>query len=537
MKKSTISCLIFVFGLLFLKSVEIQAQKGTSIQILNSEELESGVVNGKPVRILRKNVQLQHDNVLMFCDSAFLNQTDNSLNAYSNVHIKQGDSLDLYSNNLEYDGNTKKGNMTGNVKLDNRQATLTTSKLYFDRVLNTSYYLDKGIMISEDNKLTSQKGYYYPNTKEVFFRGDVRLVSPNNVMTTDTLRYNTSTKVSYFLGPTFIISKTDSIYCESGYYQTKSGLAQFTKKAYMISGVQKLSADTIDYDKKLQKGIGKRNVRIRDKKEKTTLIGDYGIYYTQKKTSSISGNVLVSKELDNDTMNVAGDTLSSEYDSITNIRILKSYKNVRIYSRQFQGSCDTLIYSTKDSIIRMLQHPIFWFDAYQGTADTILIHTKNNKISFSEQIIKSFLLSPEDSLNYNQIKGKTMIGKFMEGKLETLDVSGNAESVYFIKDDAKKYMGANKIASGKIRISMKEGKLYKINFGNEPVGQMKSLDKTSPKELKLEGFNPMFTKRPKSVDDLRKVNKVINSESKPFKKNNTKLKKNESKNKIIKKRG
>jgi len=185
----------------------------------------------------------------------------------------------------------------------------------------------------------------------------------------------------------------------------------------------------------------------------------------------------------------------------------------------------------------MLQHPIFWFDAYQGTADTILIHTKNNKISFSEQIIKSFLLSPEDSLNYNQIKGKTMIGKFMEGKLETLDVSGNAESVYFIKDDAKKYMGANKIASGKIRISMKEGKLYKINFGNEPVGQMKSLDKTSPKELKLEGFNPMFTKRPKSVDDLRKVNKVINSESKPFKKNNTKLKKNESKNKIIKKRG
>src|SRR5665647_2320625 len=75
------------------------------------------------------NVLLSHGNVRMYCDSAyFYKDSSNVADAYSHVHIIQGDTLNLYGDRIKYDGNSKIAIVTGNVKLVNKSITLTTNE-------------------------------------------------------------------------------------------------------------------------------------------------------------------------------------------------------------------------------------------------------------------------------------------------------------------------------------------------------------------------------------------------------------------------
>jgi len=50
----------------------------------------------------------------------------------------------------------------------------------------------------------------------------------------------------------------------------------------------------------------------------------------------------------------------------------------------------------------------------------------------------SFIVNTEDadSTNFNQIKGKVITGYFKDNKLNSMFVDGNAESVYYVKEDS-----------------------------------------------------------------------------------------------------
>jgi len=55
------------------------------------------------------------------------------LKAIGNVRMQQGDSVEMNSGKLDYDGNTKLARAWEQVDLTDGQMTLTTDTLYFDR--------------------------------------------------------------------------------------------------------------------------------------------------------------------------------------------------------------------------------------------------------------------------------------------------------------------------------------------------------------------------------------------------------------------
>ena len=129
--------------LLFLSGVPALclAQKPAQIEILNANSLEYDESTGKKAKKLIGDVQLKHDDALMFCDSAYVFSESNSMHAYSRVKIIQGDSLQLTGDSLIYYGNTKKAILRGNIQLVNKDVTLTTKFLDYDRTSNIAYYL------------------------------------------------------------------------------------------------------------------------------------------------------------------------------------------------------------------------------------------------------------------------------------------------------------------------------------------------------------------------------------------------------------
>ena len=175
------------------------SQEATRIELLSANTLEDGGALGKNVRRLIGNVAFKHDNAYMYCDSAHLFADQNNLDAFGSIHIRQGDTLNLYGDMLKYDGNAKLAQLFNNVKLTDRTMLLTTTRMNYDMNTGVSSYTTGGKIVDKDNVLTSQAGYYYSRKKDFFYKKNVVLTNPKYVMKCDTLKYNTSSKISYFL--------------------------------------------------------------------------------------------------------------------------------------------------------------------------------------------------------------------------------------------------------------------------------------------------------------------------------------------------
>ena len=108
----------------------------------------------------------------------------------------------------------------------NRNTTLLTDSLNYDRIYDLGYYFEGGTLMDEENVLTSDWGEYSPSTKQSVFNHDVKLVNPKFILTSDTLKYNTVSKIATILGPSEIVSDQNHIFSERGVYNTLTGQAE-----------------------------------------------------------------------------------------------------------------------------------------------------------------------------------------------------------------------------------------------------------------------------------------------------------------------
>jgi hypothetical protein len=113
----------------------------------------------------------------------------------------------------------------------------------------------------------------------------------------------------------------------------------------------------------------------------------------------------------------------------------------------------------------------------------------------------AFLITREDSLYYNQIKGKKIIGYFSDGKLSHVDVTGNGESLFYPKD-GEEIIGLYKAVSSSIAIRLLDGKINKISFLVDPDSKLLPIKGLTQNERFLEGFLWLGNKRPVDRQDV-----------------------------------
>ncbi len=444
------------------------------------------------------------------------------MDAFSKVHIRQGDTLNMYGDVLKYNGDTKKADLSGNVKLVDKDMTLTTQHMTYDMKANIGSYDTPGKIVNKDNVLTSKRGYYYEKRRELFFKDDVKLVNPEYTMTSDTLRYNTVSRVSYFLGPTKIVSKENTITCRSGWYDTEKDISQFSKKAVIDTKDQVIKGDSIFYDR--HKGFGKAigNIEMLDSAENISIYGNYAEHYEGSGKAFVTGRARLAQVSEGDTLHMHGDTLRAAYtnDSLRIVseteikankdtvnkfngfhRIVFAYRHVAFYKKDMQGRCDSLAYSMKDSVMKLFYSPVLWSDKNQLTGDTIFITTGNGSVRDMRISGAAFISTQEDTIRFNQIKGKKMKGYFKDNKLSRIFVESNGETVYYAKDK-EKYIGINKAVSEDLWIYMTDNEIRQISFIKMPVGTLFPVNEIKPEELKLDGFNWRINQRPLTAEDI-----------------------------------
>jgi len=298
--------LIFLFIALFLVC-HASAQKRSQVQLTSSTEIK-GVEKGGIQYFRVINPVFVQDGSTLRADSSDYNQAGNAFDAFGHVVITQPDGTVIYSDLLNYDGNTKTAILTNNVRMVDKTSTLTTNYLTYKMATKIGTYIGGGKIENGRDVLTSKNGYYFARTNDAYFRFDVVVNTPDALITTDTLKYNTASKIAYFYGPTTIngknANKASRLYTENGRYNTVTDQAWFGKKNLYTEGSKSLRGDSLFYDGKGGMGKAINNITFLDTVQKVILKGNQGIYRRADESALVTRNAYVVMEVEKDSASV-----------------------------------------------------------------------------------------------------------------------------------------------------------------------------------------------------------------------------------------
>jgi hypothetical protein len=331
------------------------AQKKSIVFLIKSESSTGIKVNGKDVIKVYQGT-FKHDYSTLTSDSAYFYPGKNALDAFGHVVINQGDTVHIYSDLLNYDGNTKIAILTYNVKMVDKDATLTTNHFTYNTATRIGVYTEGGKLVNKDNTLLSKNGYYFAFTRDSYFRYNVSLTSPDALVLTDTMRYNTGTRISYFYGPTNIYGTKgkkdqDTLYTENGQYNTKIETGAFGKNNLYHSGSRSLKGDSLFYDKLKGYGRAVMHVTFEDKEQKTTIKGNLGTYFKDGEHTIVTEDPYVMMVTEKD---------STQHDSTAKAdsagKVRKTEKAVmnmgQLIKKTIPGKTDAVTTAQKNSIIQ-----------------------------------------------------------------------------------------------------------------------------------------------------------------------------------------
>ncbi|MCF0254885.1 MAG: hypothetical protein HUK10_01170 [Bacteroides heparinolyticus] len=478
----------------------------TRVDLLYADEAQADKLSRPDVQILVGSVRLKHDSMYMFCDSALIFEKINSVEAFGNVRMEQGDTLFIYGDYLYYDGMSQLAILRENVRMINRKTELTTDSLNYDRLYNLGYYFEGGTLTDEENVLTSEWGEYSPTTKLAVFNHDVKLVNPKFVLTSDTLKYSTETKVATILGPSDIVSEQNHIYSERGVYNTITEQAELLDRSILTNEGKKLTGDSLFYDRKLGYGEAFDNVQMNDTVNRNMLTGDYCFY------NELTGNAVATQRAvavdysQGDSLFMHADTLrliTYHLNTDSMYREMRAYHKVRAYRTDVQAVCDSLVYNSKDSCMTMYTDPILWHGKQQLLGEEIKVYMNDSTIDWAHIIRQALTVEKMDSIHYNQVSGKEMKAFFIDGDMRRVEVNGNVLVVYYpVEEKDSSLIMMNYSEGGLLKMYLKDRKMERGVFVGKTTGTAYPLDQIPAEKSKLPSFVWFDYIRPKNKEDI-----------------------------------
>jgi len=433
-------------------------QSQTQIEIINADEISFNKKISEDRQVLVGNVKTKHNNRFLTCDSAYYYAKDNKIEAFSNIHIWQGDTLSLKGDYLIYHGDHQLAEIQKNVRFKHNEMSLVSEQLKYNFEHEKGFFDEKALITENQKSLSSNKGIYYAGAEKFDFYTNVIVESTEEILRADTLQYWLNSEYAEFKSNGTLENSDIHVKANKGWVNQKDGKAFLSEK-----------------------------IQITDLENDYVLHAD-SCYLFNEMTHSISyGNTLLTLPLNEDTLYLTADTLIHQQKPESNL--LKAYPNVSFKSSDLLGHCDSLSFITNDEDIFLNKTPVIWLDEFQVTADTIRIVLDEDSIKMALLNKNSFITSKIDSSAFNQISGVNMKAYFNKNELSNIKVEGNGESIYYVEDEKdNKPIGVNKIICSNMNIIVNNRTIGSINFYEKPDATLHPIDQITPEEFLLKGF-------------------------------------------------
>jgi lipopolysaccharide export system protein LptA len=490
-------------------------EKLRRIEILNANRFEqfSDTTTNILIRKLVGNVRLRHKSTLMNSDSALLYVQTNYVEAGGNIFIKNGDTMTIRGQKLKYFGDQQYAIIEENVVLKDGKTMLTTNTLDYQLNTDIGTFTNQGKVTKDSITITSNQGIYDKNKQEIFFKYNVELKTKEYNIFADSMRYDLEKDIAYFIGKTLIVGEEDTIHTTKGYFDNKTNKIYFEGRPLIKRSNTTITANSIDINNKSKNGIAKGDVHFVHKEEHFEVIANQieykdSIGYTMASKDPLLIQIDTSK---NDTLYLSADTIISYYtyfvkDTIINIkdsaRIMQAYHHSKVFQKNLSAICDSIYADYKDSLMVLNGSPLAWIDSTQVSADTIILKLKNKQVDKIMLRSNSWIIQMNADSIFNQIKGKNIDIYIEDEKIKYTYIDGNAESIYFLQNDKKEYMGANQSKSAYIEMYFDKDEITKIKLAQSAEAVFTPMKKIDLDNFLLEDFIWHWDLKPKSKNDV-----------------------------------
>ena len=202
--------------------------------------------------------------------------------------------------------------------------------------------------------------------------------------------------------------------------------------------------------------------------------------------------ILAERELDAQIM---------RHDTCT-ITFVEAWHNIKLYGKDYQGVCDSLIYTGIDSIARLYIEPVLWSDAKnQFLSDSIFIQIRNDSLYKADFINNAFIITQEDTVHYNQIKSTEMMAYFKKNDIWRFDALGGASLIFYMEEDST-YTMINQKECKILSALIKERKIERIRYYDQLKSDLLPIYDLPINKQRLRGFKWLEERRPKSREEV-----------------------------------
>ncbi|MGJ8549122.1 OstA-like protein [Winogradskyella wichelsiae] len=486
-------------------------------QLFTDKDLEAGAKIF--IRDKSQQVHFVHKGINMWCDKAVYYEDQDFIEAYSNVVMKQGDTINMVAKYVEYSGISQLAFASGDVVLTEPKSTLKTDTLHFDRIKQQAYYNTGGTVVRDSSgTITSQIGRYYMNASKYQFVKDVELVNPKYTLNTERLDFFTENGHAYLFGPSTIVGETSTVYCERGFYDTNKDIGNFQRNAKIDYDNRSVEGDSLYFDRAKSFASATNNITVTDTLNKSIAKGHYAEVWRAKDSMFITKRALAITVQDRDSIYMHADTLMVT--GKPENRITRAYNNARLFKSDLAGKSDSIHVDHKLGLTQMInlsrynsndafalqRKPVLWNIGNQMTGDTIhlISNPKTEQLDSLKVFQNAFLINKDTISNdaFNQIKGQRLIGLFRNNELYNVDVIKNAETIRYLRNDDTELIGIQKSKSGSINVQIIDQAIDEVRFINQIDGNIFP-DSDFPKSgRKFRGFDWRGEEQPLSVEDL-----------------------------------
>lgn len=183
-------------------------------------------------------------------------------------------------------------------------------------------------------------------------------------------------------------------------------------------------------------------------------------------------------------------------------RMVKAYRDVRMFRSDFQAVCDSLVAFSSDSTIHLYIDPVLWNETNQVTSDVMDVFTEHEQIERVEFVGRPMMITELDTMYYNQVTGKEMTAFFLNNQIFRNDVNGNVQTIYYLQeDDSPRVVNLLVVEGGSMTSYIEQRKVDKIVYRANPVATIYPLDKIpEDQNLFLKDFKWEAERRPTQRD-------------------------------------
>jgi len=401
--------------------------------------------------------------------------------------------------------------------ISQRGSKIYTESGFYD-MENDFALFDQNPQYEKDGQLgRATKMRYEGVRKEYTLEGDAHIENPQKgeFADADVIRYNTEDEKTLLRGNAHFRDSIRDIQGAEIRYDSRNKIYQLTGRGRVSDPPNIIEADSLDFNDVLGSGVAIGSVVWQDTASDYTVLS-WRMDYNKNSQylnafggfgdAGDAGRPMMKSLIDRDTLFMTADTLSSfKPDTASDVRQLIAHRDVRIFKSDLQAVCDSLTFSSADSIFwfyKLDKLPIIWSDTSQFSGDTIRMLLKNSKLDRLWLRQNSMVINSEDGILFNQIKGRNSTVFFRDDQAREMFVEGNAQAVYYALDDNRAYIGLNETSCSEMRLFFADNKVESIKFYQQPSGKFIPMDQAGRETKKLDGFFWDRARRPRGLGDL-----------------------------------